>query len=227
MTLIWRWSNLHIQLKHNHNSTLWIDVETTLLQCPLAHWVNIISFLTLRWWLLNLNISLRNSFRNSQKLSRQCFELNKDGMIECIKNNAFSNVETILILYIPSKTKRYPKKIKSNWAKNSSYRKYLGIGILCFPYLLGSLVYICNIYVMVIHTTITKPRVREKGQQDKSLLCDPISATHSCIVHSFTSVRQRFDVLGADYIGIFSLGWTFSPVDRAESSSQASYIKSL
>ena len=50
-----------------------------------------------------------------------------------------------------------------------------------------------------------------------------ISATHSCIVHSFTSVRQRFDVLGADYMGIFSLGWTFSPVDRAGSSSQASY----
>ena len=29
--------------------------------------------------------------------------------------------------------------------------------------------------------------------------------------------------LGADYMGIFSPGWTFSPVDRAESSSQASY----
>ena len=37
--------------------------------------------------------------KNFQNLSRQCFDLNKDGMIDCIKNNAFSNVEIINTLY--------------------------------------------------------------------------------------------------------------------------------
>ena len=33
--------------------------------------------------------------KNSQNLSRQCLHTNKDGMIDSIKKNAFSNVETM------------------------------------------------------------------------------------------------------------------------------------
>ena len=47
----------------------------------------------------------------SRNLSRQCFDLNKDGMIDCIIDYAFSNVETINTLY-SFKTEEIPKKDK-------------------------------------------------------------------------------------------------------------------